>query len=270
MTRAQPSVSSALAFLALIAAMSLGDALAQNSSRPHSAVVLRRALERGRGMKLQATTCVRFVLLSVLACVAACAGPNPNPGERTADTAWLRGDHSTAVTVVTQAALAGEPWAQLRLGMYYATGWGVERDERKAAEWYEKAAAQKVPGSGWPEGQMLGAIGRTGYFNQNGDARIAQINLAQLLSQGKETSRDLVRAYLNIRTVVEETQGRPVFFCCEFAKSRYFTAEVISGLYRDVLAAMSPEQRVKAEAKFEQLRPRASPTALTNSLMRSA
>ena len=67
--------------------------------------------------------------------------------------------------------------------MFYVNGMGVQSNMQAAVEWYEKAAAQKAEGA-WAEGQMVGAMGRTGYFNQNSDARIAQRNLAVIFLNG--------------------------------------------------------------------------------------
>jgi len=107
------------------------------------------------------------------AAVAGCAGPNPNPGERTTDIALYSSNFKRAFKIAEFAAERGEPWAQLRLGIIFENGWGVDEDIEKAEYWYKKAAAQKASG-GWAEGIMVGAVGKLGYFNQNSDARIAQ------------------------------------------------------------------------------------------------
>ena len=191
-----------------------------------------------------------FVILFLL---LGCAGPNPNPGERTTDYRWRNERYTEAINTVKPHAERGEPWAQLRLGMFYSHGWGVERDIPLAVDWYEKAAAQKVDGN-WAEGLMIGAVGHTGYFNQNSDARIAQHHLAVIFLAGKGVEKDLVRAYLNIRTVVEETSGHSIFFCCEFDESLYVTAESIASVYQDVLKEMTPTQKAEAEKKFLQVK----------------
>lgn len=187
--------------------------------------------------------------------LAGCAGPNPNPGERTADIAWISGRYSDAFQTVKPHAEAGRPWAQLRLAMFYAHGMGVPKDIKAAIEWYEKAAAQKTDGA-WADGQMMGATGRYGYFNQNSDARIAQRNLAVIFLDGKGVEKDLVRAYLNIRTVVEEQNGKPLFFCCEFSggAGRWFLPQDLTKIYQDVVSQMSPEQKAEAEMRYAQLK----------------
>lgn len=148
-----------------------------------------------------------------------CAGPNPNPGERTTDLAWTSSDFKRAFEVANPRAEAGEPWAQLRLGILYENGWGTDKDIEKAEYWYKKAAAQKATGD-WAEGKLVGAVGKSGYFNQNSDARIAQFNLAQLYYTN---SRNLLEARNLIDTVIQESDSKAVFFCCEFSGGRYFT-----------------------------------------------
>jgi hypothetical protein len=161
-----------------------------------------------------------FPLLAGLFAIAlaGCAGPNPNPGERTTDMAWTSSNFKRAVEVARPRAEAGEPWAQLRLGIFYENGWGIEKDIEKAEYWYKKAAAQKATGD-WAEGQMVGAVGKLGYFNQNGDARIAQFNLAQLYYT---SGKNLAEAKNLIDEVIKEANGKAIFFCCEFAGGRAF------------------------------------------------
>jgi len=183
----------------------------------------------------------------VLIVLGGCAGMNPNPGERTADMAWTSGDFARAVTVVRPAAERGEPWAQLRLGIFYQNGWGVEPDPRQAMLWYEKVLAQDASGA-WAEGQMVGAVGRSGYFNQHSDALIARFNLAQMLYKGEGIPRDLPRAYDYVSVVIEKAAGQSVFFCCEFAGGRYFQPSQFDDLKASIEEAMTPAERAQAEA----------------------
>lgn len=162
-----------------------------------------------------------FLIGVFLIVVAGCAGPNPNPGERTADMAWTSNNFDRAFEVAKPKAEAGEPWAQLRLGIFYENGWGTDKDIDKAEYWYKKAAAQKATGE-WAEGKIVGASGKVGYFNQNSDARIAQYNLAQLYYM---TDRNLLEAKNLIGSVIQESKGEAVFFCCEFSGGRYFSQE---------------------------------------------
>ena len=66
---------------------------------------------------------------------------------------------------------------------------------------------------------LVGAQGKAGFFNQNSDARIAQYNLAQLYYAADtklETALGLIEG------VIQKSQGKPIFFCCEFAGGRSF------------------------------------------------
>lgn len=191
----------------------------------------------------------KILYLTTLIVFAGCAGPNPNIGERTTDMGWMSKKYNTAFESAKPHAEKGEPWAQLRLGMFYENGWGVEKNIPKAVEWYQKAALQKASG-GWAEGVMVGAMGRNGYFNQNSDARIAQYNLSGIYLRGRGVDKSLEQAYLNIRAVVDETNGRELFFCCEFAGGRSFPPEYISERYAEVLKEMSEAQIEKAESIY--------------------
>lgn len=188
------------------------------------------------------------VVFTLAGCIlTACAGMNPNPGERTVDMAWTSGDFGRAFAIARPSAERGEPWAQLRLGIFYDNGWGVERDPKQAMVWYEKALAQTGTG-GWSEGQLVGATGEAGYFNRNSDALIAEFNLAQLLYKGDGIARDLPKAYMHISRVIRNAGGKPVFFCCEFAGGRYFNPDQFDDLKASIDAAMTPDERMQAQA----------------------
>ena len=64
-------------------------------------------------------------------------------------------------------------------------------------------------------------VGKSGFFNQNqnSDARVAQFNLAQLYYI---SDRNLLEAKNLIDTVIQESDGKAIFFCCEFSGGRYF------------------------------------------------
>lgn len=206
-----------------------------------------------RGEKMIKTKFFHVFLFIISLIIVGCAGPNPNIGERTTDMAWYSGRYEDAIKVVKPHADNGEPWAQLRMGIFYENGWGVEKDIHKAIEWYEKVALQKAEGW-WADGMMAGAIGKIGYFNQNSDARIAQLNLANLYFKGEGIEQNLQKAYLNAKTVVDETDGAGIFFCCEFAGGQSFPPEMISNLYKSILDKMTEEEIKKAEAIYNQMK----------------
>lgn len=161
----------------------------------------------------------RASVIAVVVAVAGCAGPNPNPGERSTDMAWSSGNFEEAFELAKPRAEAGEPWAQLRLGIFYENGWATAPDPDKAEYWYRKAADQMATGQ-WADGVLIGAAGKPGYFNQNSDALIAKFNLAQLYYANR---KNLPQAKELIDAVIEGSEGKAVFFCCEFAGGRSFT-----------------------------------------------
>ena len=171
----------------------------------------------------------KIITILMTAFIFSCAGPNPNPGERTVDMSWSQGDYSRAFNIAKQSAESGQPWAQLRMGIFYYNGWGVAKDYKKSIEWFLKAENQFAEGQ-WANGVIVGASGKSGYFNQNSDALIAKYNLAQMYEAGEGAEKDLKKAYKLINQVIENSNGKPVFFCCEFSQSRYFTQEQFSKL----------------------------------------
>lgn len=172
--------------------------------------------------------------------LSACAGPNPNIGERTTDIGWTKGNYQQAFDTAKIYAEKGQPWAQLRLGIFYANGWGVEKDNKAALSWYQKAAAQTASGD-WANGQIVGATGKTGYFNQNSDALLAQFNLAQLYFEGVDIEKDLNKSLELVSNVIAKSNGKSVFFCCEFSTPRYFTQDQFTGLKNKIEKELSPD-----------------------------
>ncbi len=191
-------------------------------------------------------------LLPIIMIVTAfgCAGMNPNPGERSADMAWERGDYNRAHSFIRPAAERGEPWAQLRLGVAYELGIGVPRNLQEAIFWYKKAALQMAPGE-WAEGKIIGATGEPGYFNQNSDALIAQHQLANIYLRGDGVQKDLIEAYLLEKNVSDETKGRDLFYCCEFSNPRFITANDIAKTLHGIEMMMTINERKIAEEKLK-------------------
>ncbi|GAB2664690.1 tetratricopeptide repeat protein [Vibrio panuliri] len=184
----------------------------------------------------------KTVMTVTLSCLlVACAGMNPNVGETTTDRAWNVGDFSTAYTTAKPYAEQGQPWAQLRLGIFYANGWGVEKDASQAVAWYQKASVQMAEGD-WAEGKTVGATGKTGYFNQNSDALIAKFNLAEMYFRGEGVAKDLDKSLSLVEEVIAQSNGKPVFFCCEFSEPRYFNPPQFEALKAKILAQKSALQ----------------------------
>jgi len=176
--------------------------------------------------------------ISVLFLITACAGPNPNPGERTTDMSWLSGNHQKAISIAKPLAESGQPWAQLRMGILFENGWGVEQNTKEAERWYLKAAAHKADDA-WSKGQIAGASGKAGYFNQNSDALIAEYNLASLYLRGDGIEKDIPKAYALINNVLRESNGESLFFCCEFDGGRYFTQKSFEELKNKIETEMN-------------------------------
>ncbi|TWX63028.1 sel1 repeat family protein [Colwellia sp. C1TZA3] len=92
---------------------------------------------------------------------------------------WTSGNYQQAFDTAKIYADKGQPWAQLRLSIFYANGGGGGKDTKVALDWHQKASVQTALGD-WANGQIVGATGQTGCFNQNSDALLARFNLAQL------------------------------------------------------------------------------------------
>jgi len=193
-------------------------------------------------MEMQVKNKLVTILLALMgfAMIGGCATLEPNSDELAADMESYKGNYGAAIALVQRHAEAGEPWAQLRLGIMYDDAAGpkkglrtaIERYERKeyiptAIEWYKKAAAQKATGE-WAEG----------------------VRFANIYLKGQGVSKDLEQAYLNIRAVVDETKGQGIYFCCEFAGGNYVSALEIAKTYDAVLKQMSDEQKKHAEDEY--------------------
>lgn len=73
----------------------------------------------------------------------------------TAKEAFDSGDYHTAYKLFKPGAEAGDSEAQNYLGVLYYLGLGVNRDLRKALQWYEKAALQGHPEAQFNYGLMF-------------------------------------------------------------------------------------------------------------------
>jgi len=188
---------------------------------------------------------IKFIISLILIFLTSCAGPNPNPGERTVDRGWTKGNYEKPLSILKPKAEQGEPWAQLRMGIFVANGWGVTANKALAIDWYTKAAKQTAEGD-WANGLLVGAAGRAGYFNQNSDALIAQYNLAKIYFFD-ENFKDLNKAYLLAANVLKEMKGNSIFFCCEFAGGRHFSKTKISSIKAGIEEEMSSIELKQAE-----------------------
>ena len=158
---------------------------------------------------------MRFAVIFLALIFAGCAGPNPNPGERTADIAWSKYDYPHALGILEPSAERGEPGH--RLDLVWAMNWGrvISKDIPKAVYWYKKAAVQRAEGN-WANGLLVGAAGKAGYFNQNSDALVAQHQLAGIYSRGEGIEKDLVKAYLLEKNVSSSVKGKAFYTAASF------------------------------------------------------
>lgn len=107
-------------------------------------------------------------LLVILVCLAAVgtARADFNNGVF----AYINGQYDVALdTMRSLAETTNHAYAQYYLGMMYANGQGVERDEREAAKWFTNAAKQGVSQ--------------------------AQFRVAEMYEQGRGVPRDYESAY---------------------------------------------------------------------------
>lgn len=61
---------------------------------------------------------------------------------QSAQTAFKKGDHAAAIKEFTELGNAGNISAQIMLGVLYNKGGAVPRDDKAAADWFQKAAMQ--------------------------------------------------------------------------------------------------------------------------------
>lgn len=98
-------------------------------------------------------------------------------------------------------ALRGDRVAQYQVGVMHERGLGVEKDEKKAAEWYEKAAVQ-----GYVDAQYNIAIM---YASGRGVAKnepIAMMWLALAAKQGDREARKLLLDFIDGKVSKEATE----------------------------------------------------------------
>ncbi|MBN4055291.1 SEL1-like repeat protein [bacterium AH-315-K03] len=148
-----------------------------------------------------------IIFLSLL--LTACAGMNPNPGERTTDTNWEAGNYSRSLE-------------------------------------YARSAARQLEEGKWAEGYIVGATGESGYFGQKNDALIAQYRLADLYYHGVGVEKDLVLSLLIINNTIVKSNGEPqFFFCCDWSGGRWFHQTQFTELKAKIESEITSAQRDK-------------------------
>lgn len=119
--------------------------------------------------------------------------------------AYNRGDPASALQLWQPLAEAGNPDAQVNIGVLYANGEGVVQSYAEALKWYRKAADQgdvfalNNLGLMYMRGQGAAASDRTAVqlYRQAAEKNFApaQFNLATMYAQGRGTDKDRAEAY---------------------------------------------------------------------------
>ncbi|MGQ0658280.1 MAG: SPOR domain-containing protein [Chromatiales bacterium] len=87
----------------------------------------------------------RTLAVTVLCWFAFAGGPGAAATFEDGRAAYLAKDYARALEILKPLAEAGDPQAQVTLGIMYDYGYGVDKDTAQAINWYKKAAAQGVP-----------------------------------------------------------------------------------------------------------------------------
>jgi TPR repeat protein len=150
----------------------------------------------------------RFVIALVLSsvCFAAPAWADNKAVKEAYDLALERGDYSTAVRELRPLAERGLAAAQFNLGLLYANGQGLPKDDVQARQWWEKAAVQGhaeaqanlgvllVYARGGPQDYKMAVYWLRLSANQGND--LAQRKLGLMYERGDGVQQDYVRAYM--------------------------------------------------------------------------
>ncbi|RPH80794.1 MAG: sel1 repeat family protein [Nitrospiraceae bacterium] len=120
--------------------------------------------------------------------------------------AYQSGDYATALRQWQPLAEQGHAGAQYNLGLLYANGKGVQKDDTQAWQWYEKAAVQGHAdaqvnlgmlydyGRGVPQ-DFKKAVYWYRLSAHQGNA-LAQRRLGLMYERGDEVPQDYVKAYM--------------------------------------------------------------------------
>ena len=147
---------------------------------------------------------LRFTIALVLSivCLAAPAWADFKAGEK----AHHRGDYATALREWQPLAKQGQAVAQYNLGLLYANGQGVPKDDAQARQWYEKSANQEHAdaqvnlgslydyGRGGPQDFKMAVRWYSRSANQGNE--LAQRRLGLLYERGDGVPKDYVQAYM--------------------------------------------------------------------------
>jgi len=119
--------------------------------------------------------------------------------------AWKRGDYATALREFKPMAERGDAGAQYNLGVMYANGRGVPRDDAEAAKWFNKATEQGNAKAQYALGLLYGhghgvpqdyakAVSLWLPIAEKGDTA-AQYVLGIMYAKGQGVPQDYLQAY---------------------------------------------------------------------------
>ena len=148
---------------------------------------------------------LRFPVALVLSIVCL-AAPPARADIKAGENAYHRGDYATALHEWQPLAKQGDAVAQYHLGLLYANGQGVLKDDAQARQWYEKAAVQGHVdaqvnlgmlldyGRGGPQDFKMAVRWYLRSANQGNE--LAQRKLGLLYERGDGVQQDFVQAYM--------------------------------------------------------------------------
>ena len=148
---------------------------------------------------------LRFPVALVLSIVCL-AAPPARADIKAGENAYHRGDYATALREWQPLAKQGDAVAQYHLGLLYANGQGVLKDDAQARQWYEKAAVQGHVdaqvnlgmlldyGRGGPQAFKMAVRWYLRAANQGNE--LAQRKLGLLYERGDGVQQDFVQAYM--------------------------------------------------------------------------
>jgi TPR repeat protein len=145
---------------------------------------------------------ISIALVLSIVLLAAPAWADFKAGEK----AYQSGDYSTALREWQPLAEQGQADSQYQLGLLYANGKGVTKDDAKARLWYEKAAIQGHTEARVNFGVMLmyARGGQQDYkmavyylrLAANEGHDVAQRRLGELYQRGEGVQQDFIKAYM--------------------------------------------------------------------------
>lgn len=152
-------------------------------------------------------------LLLACACLLAACGQPTDP-----KAAFHQGDYETSFELWLPLAMQGDLEAQNFIGIHYSLGLGVERNFRKASEWFQKAAETGFPDAQRNYGDMFyyGRYVPQDYYqsfiwyfaaSQQGHETAKRL-LETLTSQNKLTPNQQMHAKLEANKYIADVQKR--------------------------------------------------------------